>query len=155
MLALISVQRCLTDLRQRFAKIRIQVSPPIVPFRETAVDTSAIKSTKVTIPVLDGVLKLTISTRILPRPVVAFLLARSDLIKRLFSDKTSENVETTQKPAIETARQERQGFTRQLSELFTAAEPEWASLVDKIHAFGPRVCGPNLLIDRSGQQKIS
>ncbi len=30
-------QRCLKDLRDRFAKIEITVSPPIVPFRETAI----------------------------------------------------------------------------------------------------------------------
>lgn len=30
-------QRCLRDLRERFAKIEIQASAPIVPFRETAV----------------------------------------------------------------------------------------------------------------------
>jgi ribosome assembly protein 1 len=31
------VQRCLKDLRERFAKIEIHASKPIVPFRETAV----------------------------------------------------------------------------------------------------------------------
>lgn len=31
------LQRCLKDLRDRFAKIEITVSPPIVPFRETAI----------------------------------------------------------------------------------------------------------------------
>lgn len=31
------LQRCLKDLRDRFARIEITVSPPIVPFRETAV----------------------------------------------------------------------------------------------------------------------
>lgn len=31
------VQRCLKDLSERFAKIEIQASKPIVPFRETAV----------------------------------------------------------------------------------------------------------------------
>ena len=30
-------QRCLKDLRERFAKVEIQASKPIVPFRETAV----------------------------------------------------------------------------------------------------------------------
>ncbi|KAJ3105210.1 Cytoplasmic GTPase/eEF2-like protein (ribosomal biogenesis) [Phlyctochytrium planicorne] len=29
------LERCIKDLRERFAKIEIQVSPPIVPFRET------------------------------------------------------------------------------------------------------------------------
>ena len=33
----LSSQRCLKDLRDRFARIEITVSPPIVPFRETAV----------------------------------------------------------------------------------------------------------------------
>lgn len=30
-------QRCLKDLRERFARVEIQPSKPIVPFRETAV----------------------------------------------------------------------------------------------------------------------
>ena len=30
-------KRCLKDLRERFAKVEIQASKPIVPFRETAV----------------------------------------------------------------------------------------------------------------------
>lgn len=30
-------QRCLKDLRERFARVEIQASKPIVPFRETAV----------------------------------------------------------------------------------------------------------------------
>ena len=34
------LQRCLKDLRERFAKIDIQASKPIVPFRETAVRTT-------------------------------------------------------------------------------------------------------------------
>lgn len=32
-----SGQRCLKDLRERFAKVDVQSSKPIVPFRETAV----------------------------------------------------------------------------------------------------------------------
>jgi ribosome assembly protein 1 len=31
------VQRCLKDLRERFAKVEITASKPIVPFRETAI----------------------------------------------------------------------------------------------------------------------
>ncbi|KAJ1656561.1 Cytoplasmic GTPase/eEF2-like protein (ribosomal biogenesis) [Dispira simplex] len=31
------LERCLTDLRERFARIEIHVSPPIIPFRETVV----------------------------------------------------------------------------------------------------------------------
>lgn len=35
-------QRCLKDLRERFAKVEIQASEPIVPFRETAVRGSGV-----------------------------------------------------------------------------------------------------------------
>ena len=34
------LERCLKDLRERFARVEIQASAPIVPFRETAVKTT-------------------------------------------------------------------------------------------------------------------
>ncbi|KAF9431766.1 Cytoplasmic GTPase/eEF2-like protein (ribosomal biogenesis) [Entomortierella beljakovae] len=34
----VHLQRCMADLRERFAKIEISMSEPIVPFRETAID---------------------------------------------------------------------------------------------------------------------
>lgn len=40
------LERCLNDLRERFAKIEIQVSPPIVPFRETISPFPAMPSTQ-------------------------------------------------------------------------------------------------------------
>ncbi|KAF9991069.1 Cytoplasmic GTPase/eEF2-like protein (ribosomal biogenesis) [Mortierella antarctica] len=37
----VHLQRCMADLRERFARIEISMSEPIVPFRETAVDAPA------------------------------------------------------------------------------------------------------------------
>ncbi|KAF9172877.1 Cytoplasmic GTPase/eEF2-like protein (ribosomal biogenesis) [Mortierella sp. AD011] len=37
----VHLQRCMADLRERFAKIEISMSEPIVPFRETAIDAPA------------------------------------------------------------------------------------------------------------------
>ncbi|KAG0367407.1 Cytoplasmic GTPase/eEF2-like protein (ribosomal biogenesis), partial [Gamsiella multidivaricata] len=37
----VHLQRCMADLRERFARIEISVSEPIVPFRETAIDAPA------------------------------------------------------------------------------------------------------------------
>ncbi|KAF8936427.1 Cytoplasmic GTPase/eEF2-like protein (ribosomal biogenesis) [Haplosporangium gracile] len=37
----VHLQRCMADLRERFARIKITTSEPIVPFRETAVDAPA------------------------------------------------------------------------------------------------------------------
>ena len=38
-------QRCLKDLRERFAKVEIQPSEPIVPFRETAIKSPGMSDT--------------------------------------------------------------------------------------------------------------
>jgi ribosome assembly protein 1 len=38
-------QRCIRDLRERFAKVEIQASKPIVPFRETAVKATGVPIT--------------------------------------------------------------------------------------------------------------
>lgn len=35
-------KRCLKDLRERFAKVEIQASKPIVPFRETAIKATGV-----------------------------------------------------------------------------------------------------------------
>ncbi|KAI1317470.1 Cytoplasmic GTPase/eEF2-like protein (ribosomal biogenesis) [Mortierella claussenii] len=37
----VHLQRCMADLRERFARIEISMSEPIVPFRETAIDAPA------------------------------------------------------------------------------------------------------------------
>lgn len=37
-------QRCLKDLRERFAKVEIQASQPIVPYRETAIKVPGMRS---------------------------------------------------------------------------------------------------------------
>lgn len=36
------LERCLKDLRERFARVEIQASAPIVPFRETAVKAAGV-----------------------------------------------------------------------------------------------------------------
>ncbi|KAJ1978121.1 Cytoplasmic GTPase/eEF2-like protein (ribosomal biogenesis) [Dimargaris verticillata] len=102
------LERCLTDLRGRFARIEIHVSPPIVPFRETvayqlagtgatAQDASAVPrgnlipvhsrgvgimpSSVVTVTTNNQLVELTLSSRPLPPLVTAFLLEHQVTIR--------------------------------------------------------------------------
>lgn len=94
------LERCLKDLKERFAKIDIHVSPPIVPFRETAVehtetdsqasgegeDPQGKKGRSVTVTGVQGRYTLRLSARPLPPKVLQYLQSHSLLLKSLLSD---------------------------------------------------------------------
>ncbi|KAF8635904.1 hypothetical protein AX15_000083 [Amanita polypyramis BW_CC] len=85
------LERCLKDLRERFARVDIQASTPIVPFRETAVKASDMAPTK-TPNALRGTIRGASSYNVvnfairavpLPRNIVDFLLDNILILKRL------------------------------------------------------------------------
>lgn len=88
------LERCLKDLRERFAKIEIQSSAPIVPFRETIVSVPDMAPPKekdlprgtviATTPSKSVTIK--IQTRPLPGPVTEYLIKNSLAIKRLHKE---------------------------------------------------------------------
>ncbi|MBW0480130.1 hypothetical protein O181_019845 [Austropuccinia psidii MF-1] len=83
------LERCLRDLRERFAKIPIQASKPIIPFRETAVQGIDMPPPKTkdhprgTIKgsVLGGLVNFTIRAVPLPEQITAYLVKYSDFLK--------------------------------------------------------------------------
>jgi ribosome assembly protein 1 len=92
------LERCLTDLRERFARCEIQASAPIVPFRETTV-----RAEEMRVPankdlgrgIVVGVttskqVSVTIRVRPLPTEVTEFLEKSSAAIKRLNKDYHAE-----------------------------------------------------------------
>ncbi|GAA5885129.1 hypothetical protein JCM6882_007242 [Rhodosporidiobolus microsporus] len=89
------LERCLKDLRDRFARIEITVSPPIVPFRETAVagvDMAPPKTPNhprgtVLGSIQSGLVTFTLRAVPLPSSVTAFLLANQATIRRLHRDR--------------------------------------------------------------------
>jgi ribosome assembly protein 1 len=159
------LERCLRDLRERFAKCGVQASAPIVPFRETAVVgdlKSIVKDVKrgtVSATVSD-VLSVTLRTRPLPENVTQFLIDNAAAIKELqISHSSSLNAEQTAE--LEEAEVDADAaftlsdFKNALQEQFRAAEgdEDWSGVVNQISAFGPRRIGPNLLIDSTGVLK--
>lgn len=97
------LQRCLKDLRERFAKIEIQASEPLVPFRETA-----IKAAEMAPPKTEGmprgsvkgssshaVVTFVIRAAPLPLAILAFLQDNLTVIRKLLRDRELKEQLTT------------------------------------------------------------
>ncbi|TGO26028.1 hypothetical protein BPAE_0068g00020 [Botrytis paeoniae] len=167
------LERCLTDLRERFAGCDIQAGEPIVPYRETIVKADDMKPPadkelgRGTVVLSTTSKQITIRLRVRPLPVevTEFLGKNAGAIKRLYSDRQAEekSKKTGDDSIQESAEHEEvdevlggekvlslNEFKEELQKTFEGVKGQkdiWASAVDQITAFGPRRTGPNLLID--------
>ena len=168
------LERCLKDLRERFAKCEIQAGEPIVPYRETivnAVEMSPPKNKDLPRGTFIGATtskQITVRLRVRPLPdsVTEFLLKNSGAIRRLYSERkeqeegkrgttadgedVEEKAEADDVPAADTGMLTLLDFREKLRSVFAGTKGQehiWADVVEKIAAFGPRRIGPNLLID--------
>ncbi|XP_052618909.1 elongation factor-like GTPase 1 [Peromyscus californicus insignis] len=176
----VHLQRCLDDLRERFAKIHISVSEPIIPFRETITKPPKVdmvneeigrqqkvavihqtKEEQSKIPEgihvdSDGLITITtpnklatLSVRAIPLPeeVTQILEENSDLIRSMELLTSSLN-EGRNTQAIHQKTQEKiWEFKGKLEQHLIGRK--WRNTVDQIWSFGPRKCGPNILVSRS------
>ncbi|KAI0304395.1 P-loop containing nucleoside triphosphate hydrolase protein [Multifurca ochricompacta] len=170
------LERCLKDLRERFAKVEIQPSEPIVPFRETAVKASDMAPPKTpgasrgTIHGTSFQNFVTFAIRAVPLPdlIADFLRSNLIIIKRLLADWSRLDSGTSEKVDDEAEKAATTGdilrvptvHPNQFWDAFQAkcgeAGPEWAGIVDNIWAFGPQGAGDCLLIDtRKDQERQS
>lgn len=167
------LERCLADLRERFARCEIQVGEPIVPYRETIVRADEMKppaSKELGRGTVIGVTtskQVSIRLRVHPLPseVSEFLAKNSGAIKRLYSDRQAEEQKKKTDDTQDGVDQEDieddgavgdakilslSEFKEQLKEAFESVKSHrdiWANALERITAFGPRRTGPNLLID--------
>ncbi|ESK89228.1 ribosome biogenesis protein [Moniliophthora roreri MCA 2997] len=168
------LERCLKDLRERFARIEIHVSKPIVPFRETAV-----KGTDMTPPKTagaprgtmkgsssQGIVNFTIRANPLPKPIRDFLVQNMLILKRLQQERRGTESEAEQ---VEELVNENRGgivqnpdinpdqFWPAMQKVCKEVGGEWEKIVDRIWAFGPQKAGGCILIDArkdSGVQSV-
>nr|XP_056721706.1 elongation factor-like GTPase 1 [Euleptes europaea] len=175
----VHLQRCLDDLKERFARVQISVSEPIIPFRETitrppkvdmvneeigrqqkvaVIHQSKEEQNKIPEGVQvdsDGLVTMstankyaTLSVRATPLPEEATRLLEEncDLIRTLEQFTTSliegkKNQEMNQK-TLDQIRELKQKLEQKLQGW------KWRNAVDCIWSFGPRKCGPNILLNR-------
>ncbi|KAF3384658.1 Ribosome assembly protein 1 [Penicillium rolfsii] len=168
------LERCIKDLRERFARCEIQTGEAIVPYRETIVDAAEMTPPKNPDLGRGGVLsvsaskQLTVRLRVMPMPsaVTDFLTHQVGTIKRLQAEKrmvaeTKSDAATAgadSGPQADAAGEVGEGnvltlkeFRDELARVFNEEVKEdkelWKNVVDRITAFGPRRVGPNILVD--------
>ncbi|KAI0632187.1 translation elongation factor 2 [Trametes polyzona] len=167
-------ERCIRDLKERFAKIEIHASEPIVPFRETAVKgvemappkTPNAKRGTIHGAAAHDLVKFTIRAAPLHPIIHEFLVDNLAILRRMQQERKAGEDERKgdeddgpedetydvqgdyiKKPTIKAEQ-----FWPELQERCRRAGGEWADIVDKIWAFGPQRMGSCLLIDaRQGQ----
>lgn len=162
------LERCLTDLRERFARCEIQAGEPIVPYKETIVRAEEMKPPANKELGRGGVVgvtsskqvSITVRVRPLPSEVTEFLGKNTGAIKHLYSRKAAEITDADEHESDEESIDEDinilearylspEDFKKQLHTLLSngkGREP-FKNIIDNIAAFGPRRTGTNLLID--------
>ncbi|SPO22426.1 probable Tef2 - translation elongation factor 2 -putative [Ustilago trichophora] len=167
------LERCLKDLRERFAKCEIQVSPPLVPFRETCVRAPEMPPPKtegeprgtVDGSVANGSVSYRVRAVPLPKPVVDFLLANTQTLRRLQNRNASGVVDDGETGSVDAAGSQASKTVRAdkfWSSLAAVLEKcgqdrtgeDWREVVEKIVSFGPRRVGANILVDRTGSGRV-
>ncbi|KAJ8029425.1 Elongation factor-like GTPase 1 [Holothuria leucospilota] len=175
--------KCLKDLRERFAQIELDVSVPIVPFRETIIpppkvdmvneiigDVNMIQIPKqfmeefqtegVTVT-KEGSVELMTSNKLhkfclralpLPPTVTSLLEENVEILQILDSQSTAMLTGKLEQAKLQCLNEKTIAKLENLKKALTAAFDEsgkkWKGLCDKIWAFGPRRCGPNILVNK-------
>lgn len=155
------LERCLRDLRERFARCDIQASPPLVPFRETCVKaadmappkTSGAPRGTVHGTALQGAVHFTLRVMPLPSRVTDFLVMNGPTIRRMQrrgrheEDDDVQAVRTHDNEEDEVRRVSVRQFPEAWRQVLQQAGGEWAEWVEAVYAFGPKHVGPNVLLD--------
>ena len=170
------LERCLKDLRERFARCEIQAGEPIVPYRESIVNAAEMTPPKDkdlprgTVISTTTSKQITVRLRVWPLPptVVDFLEKRVDLIRQLYSRQKAEaegtlSADDSVDGELEQDDADELGattggllslvdFKDNLRTAFAEDKTHsdlWTDAVECIAAFGPRRVGPNILVDRT------
>ncbi|XP_048514322.1 elongation factor-like GTPase 1 isoform X2 [Athalia rosae] len=170
----VHLEKCLEDLKLRYAKVEINVSEPIVPLRETVVPPPKVDMVNEVIERKEQQSSLEmwtanrqccfeIDAKPLPDAVTKVLEKHSDLIKLIdqhvekLGKETGEELPDIAKislePSVLPERTQKavEGF---LAELKLAFEDNGEKTpLEKIWCFGPRKCGPNILLNETDYEK--
>ena len=163
----VHLQKCLDDLKKQYAKVELNVSAPIIPFRETVISppkhdmvNEAISAdnevvaknetdTTITIQTANKACTLQLQSVPLPAKVTALLEENSHLLSILSNPSSKEELKLNTE-----ALSKLQELRDSLSAAFDSASQDdslWEGAVDRMWAFGPRHTGPNVLLNAVSQ----
>ncbi|KAG4067437.1 hypothetical protein HA402_009674 [Bradysia odoriphaga] len=151
----VHLERCIADLEQRYAKVKLNVSAPIVPFRETIVpdakvdmvneiivtnDENADKS--VTIHYANKQCKLRVLALPLDEDIVRILDENTDTLKALSK---SSMIPLSNRTTLAL-----NDLKTNLSKSFqssTIVQLKTSDSIDRVWSIGPKKCGNNILLN--------
>eukprot|EP00898_Chlorokybus_atmophyticus_P007645 jgi/Chlat1/7882/Chrsp66S00582 len=158
----VHLERCLKDLRERFARIELAVSAPLVSFRESVnpeVSEAALAAAPwVTTVTSDR--RCTVRARATPLPpaLTAALQSSGPMLRTVFDQAAGASVcqsdEAGAAVLANTTQDSISVLTERLQEaaLDTSAGQDWRHNLSKISSLGPRRTGPNILLSCDMQQ---
>lgn len=161
------LERCLLDLKERFARCDISAGAPIVPYRETIVRAEEMRPPankelgRGAVISVTSSKQVTMAIRIRPLPVdvTEFLIKSGDSIRRLYTERRSVEdgeageesigLDTAASAASAGSLLSADDLMRQLQQRLETGKGRevWKGQTKHVAAFGPRRTGPNLLID--------
>ncbi|VVA98625.1 unnamed protein product [Arabis nemorensis] len=172
----VHLERCIKDLKDRFAKVNLEVSPPLVSYRETIEgDGSHLLDSlrSLSLNTSDYIEKRTSNGRCvirvhvmkLPHALTKLLDENTDLLGDIIGGKGSHTVKIleSQKPSLEENVDPIETLKKQLIEAGVSSssetekdreksKTEWSKLLKRIWALGPREKGPNILFAPDGKR---
>ena len=156
----VHLERCIRDLKETYAQVEVNVSSPIVPFRETIIEPpktdmvneelneenkvleDKTKDKLVELSTPNKQYSISLLALPLPKEGIDEIEAKQDLLKAI-----SDNDQDLTQETIEKFDE----FKANLKTILEQSEHEELHNIE-IQCFGPRKIGANILIDKSGNQ---
>lgn len=150
----VHLERCVSDLETRYAKCKLNVSKPIVPFRETIVPKATVdmvneavvadkqeRDTTISVQTANKMASMQLLALPLDAEIVDHLEASNEILRALSNAHTQALPDRTKTALCE--------FKETLSTLLQKSEtlPSGANLIDRIWSIGPKKCGTSILLN--------
>ncbi|CAM8957617.1 unnamed protein product [Rhodiola kirilowii] len=178
----VHLERCIKDLKERFAKVRLEVSPPLVSYRETieAEPPNPSEISRLLSGCSDYVEKTTPNGRCvvrvhamkLPPSLTKVLDENADVLSDLIGGKQEKtnklleihrpSVAEDEKPVVLLTKRIMEALENDImsgsghdKDHVEKCKAMWLKLLGRIWAFGPRQIGPNILLTPTDNVKDS
>ncbi|KAF3323054.1 elongation factor Tu GTP-binding domain-containing protein 1 [Carex littledalei] len=151
----VHLERCIKDLRERFARVSLEVSPPLVSFKET-IEGEGVNLVEKTTP--NGRCMVKVQVVKLPGQLTKVLEENAELLGEILEGKSGNNDNTLKrddeslvvlrKKILSAIEAEIEHISGQLGdkEKVEKHRKTWLKYLPRIWSLGPRQVGPNMLI---------
>jgi ribosome assembly protein 1 len=138
----VHLERCISDLRERFARVELKVSPPLVSFREGIASTGSAEATT-----SNGLLTIKATTSPLPFYIPRIIEESAESLKQIVS--SAHNKRRIDDDAVVKLVPELLGRLESSREASSLDEAETGGIIEEIlsaaWALGPKQVGPNVM----------